>query len=76
MLDDLLIERNARAGVAVFAGRLRVSNSQFRCNPFDLDLDGVLGELNDAGQNVCGCDTEGACKTATANLEPVPFPDP
>jgi len=75
--NDLLVEGNARTGVAVLAGAIRLAGSRLRCNAVDLDRGdfAMPAEAIDGGGNLCGCDAAGACKIVTSALEPVPFPD-
>ncbi len=71
-----LFDRNARAGVTVFGGKLRMVGARLRCGGFDLDvetvetLDGTVGvALEDAGGNECGCGEVVTCKAETGYLE-------
>lgn len=74
---DLLVEKNARAGVAVFGGALRIGGSRMRCNVVDLDRGdlGVPAEAIDGAGNTCGCGEETVCRIVATVLEPVPFPE-
>jgi hypothetical protein len=71
---DTLVADSARAGAASFGGYLGVARSMFLCQSFDFNAeteDGVVAELLDLGDNLCGCPTAtDACRAQSVGLEP------
>jgi hypothetical protein len=69
-----LLRDNARAGISVFSAPVTLTDSQLKCNAFDLnaeELNAGPAEITDGGGNECGCGEEIAtCKAVSAGLEP------
>jgi hypothetical protein len=69
-----LIERAARAGVAVLGTDASIGSSRISCTAFAIDAEPYGGEapsLVDQGGNVCGCGASGDCTAVSANLTPL-----
>lgn len=81
VLHQMLIRDNRRAAVASFGASIALSDSEMRCNTFDvtrqdyswgLPLEPApVAQVVDEGVNACGCGKEMApCKAVTAELVP------
>jgi len=81
-LEGSIIEKSARAGVALFGSTLSVSGSFLTCNGIAINVEPVAGwngtewiagefSLRDLGGNVCGCDASAKCASQSANLRPI-----
>jgi len=74
------IERSARAGIASFAGFVRVESSSLECNAIAMNgqnLGEVSFEFEDGSGNSCGCgQARDQCKVLSQSLEPPEPLDP
>ena len=68
------IEQSTLAAIAAWGGSVGVGRSALACQAFDIDtevFDGHAAELEDLGDNTCGCEEVTAtCKAVTAALTP------
>jgi len=77
-LEDVYIEKVARAGIGLFGGDVTIRRSRMLCNRIDVNVEstgGLGGErppsLTDGGDVACGCATLGPCRAASAGLAPL-----
>ncbi len=75
--NELRIDHNARAGLAVFGAEATLGRSAVGCNALDLTTDefeSLPATLQDVGHNLCGRPmTSGSCHAVSPGLQP---PDP
>lgn len=74
-----LVERTARAGIAVLGSDASLASSRMVCATIAIDVEPYGGGppgLVDQGGNVCGCGATGACVAVSANLVPYEIEPP
>ncbi|MGZ5966789.1 MAG: hypothetical protein ACXWP4_03900, partial [Polyangiales bacterium] len=68
------VDKSARASMSAFGGAASLAGSMLTCSAFDIDIE-PLGDaqpaVEDAGGNLCGCDSMTSCHAQGANLGPV-----
>jgi hypothetical protein len=76
VLRDMIIEGNARAGVATFGANVDIEGSWFDCNPIHINGEVFQDRpyvVADGGKNRCGCGAAIVpCKVLSSDLEPPP----
>jgi hypothetical protein len=68
------VEGSARAGIVSFGAQVPLASTALECNAIHLDVEtseGLLGSIEDGGDNACGCGGEMVtCKAVSSNLAP------
>jgi hypothetical protein len=72
MLDHVLVDGVARAGIANFGSVVSMGNSAIRCAAFELEGEpmGAPFRFEDRANNLCGCSGDGECVAVSAALAP------
>ncbi|MEQ9324209.1 MAG: hypothetical protein RIF41_33915, partial [Polyangiaceae bacterium] len=79
LIDGLVVEGVARAGVASFGADVALSNLLSSCNPIHLNgeanFEGLPYGYTVSGDNACGCGVLEECKVLSSGISPPPLLD-
>ena len=79
-ITHTIVANAARAGIGAFGARFSVQGARVSCASFDLDLESfgaAAGEMDDRGDNYCGCgESLRRCTAQSANLAVLGAPEP